>query len=69
MALDMGWKMLVVVLLPLLLGRYLDKHSANGITWTIIGLVIGLAGMIMIVVQTVRQLNALNGTDTEDDNV
>jgi F0F1-type ATP synthase assembly protein I len=66
LAIDMGWKMLLAVVLPLLLGRYLDAHSNGKLTFTIIGLVIGVAGMIVVVVQTVRQLNEINGTNVED---
>ena len=64
----MVWQLLVVIVLPLLGGHALDTRLDTSPIWMGVGMVVALGGMIAVVVQTLRQLNQLNGTaDTDID--
>lgn len=58
----MGWQLLVVSVVPLVGGHLFDTQLHTAPWFVIIGGVITLVGTIVIVAQTVRQLNAINGT-------
>jgi F0F1-type ATP synthase assembly protein I len=62
LALSMGWQLLVVAVVPLVAGHLLDAHFDTTPVWLVVGGFITLAGTITVVVQTVRQLGAINGT-------
>jgi F0F1-type ATP synthase assembly protein I len=62
-ALGMSWQLLVVIVLPLIAGRYADTQFHASPLWTIVGLVIGLAGTIVVVRQAMTQLNEIMSRD------
>lgn len=65
-ALTMGWQLLVVIVLPLVGGHLLDNRYNTGPIWTVVGMVVGLAGTIVVVWQAVQQLNEIMGRDTKE---
>lgn len=54
LALNMSWQLLVVVLLPVLGGVWLDKHHGHGTTWTIGGLAVALVLSVAVIAQAAR---------------
>jgi F0F1-type ATP synthase assembly protein I len=58
-ALNMSWQLLVVVVLPVLGGHWLDSHFQATPVWTTVGLVLSIIGMVLVVRQTIRELNAV----------
>lgn len=64
----MAWQLLVVLVVPLVGGHLLDVRYHSSPLWMVVGAVVALGGTIAVVLQTVRQLNAINGTpdDKED---
>jgi F0F1-type ATP synthase assembly protein I len=71
LATNMAWQLAIVVLVPVVGGALLDSHFDTEPVLTIIGLVIALVGMILVVRNTVKQLNgymAVTNKETSDDN-
>ncbi len=66
-ALSMSGQLVVVVIAPILAGHYLDRHYHKASFWTIIGLIVSVAGMIAVVIQTNRQINEYMQTNTKKD--
>jgi len=66
-ALNMSWQLLIVVVAPILAGHWLDKHYHKASLWTFIGLIVSVAGMIAVVIQTNRQINEYMQTNTKKD--
>jgi len=60
-ALTMSWQLLVVILLPIVGGHVLDNRYHTSPVWTAVGMVIGLAGTIIVVRQAIQQLNEIMG--------
>jgi F0F1-type ATP synthase assembly protein I len=56
-ALNMSWQLLVVVVLPVLAGHWLDGHFRQSPVWTVVGLVLSIIGMLVVVRSTIRELN------------
>lgn len=53
----MGWQLAVAVLLPLLGGNFLDKQF-NTLPWfTLGGLILAMAGMIVVVSRSLQDVN------------
>lgn len=59
LAITMAWQLVVVVLVPVLAGHVLDKHFGTDGLWTIIGVVVAMAGMVTVVWQTVKAFNVV----------
>lgn len=59
MALDMSWRLAVVVLVPIIGGFYLDKAFATSPLLTIVGFVLAMAGMALVMKQTVDAANEI----------
>jgi len=55
----MSWQLLLVVVLPVVGGHWLDGHFKATPVWTVIGLVLSIAGMLLVVRRTVQELNAV----------
>ena len=53
----MSWQLLIVVVLPVLGGHWLDGHFHTGQTWTVVGLVLSIVGMLLVVRRTIVELN------------
>lgn len=54
MALDMTWRLAVVVLVPIIGGFYLDKGLDSTPVFIIIGFVLAMVGMAMVFWQTLQ---------------
>lgn len=65
LALSMSLQLLIVVLVPILGGHWLDTRFGHEPLWTAIGLVIGIGGTILVVTQTMRKLNDYMGVGTK----
>lgn len=67
-ALGMSWQLLVVIVLPVLGGRYLDSHFHTYPLCMSIGMVLGVIGTILVIRRTVQQLNEIMNSDTKEQN-
>jgi len=65
-ALGMSWQLVVVIVLPLVGGHILDDRTHMGPVWTVLGMVIGLVGTIVVVRQAMQQLNDVMECDTKE---
>jgi len=54
MALDMSWRLAVVVLLPIIGGFKLDEHFNTAPLLTIIGFLTAMAGMALVLWRTLQ---------------
>jgi protein-S-isoprenylcysteine O-methyltransferase Ste14 len=59
MALDMSWRLAVVVLLPIIGGFKLDEHFNTAPLLTIIGFLTAMAGMALVLWQMLQTVNKL----------
>jgi len=66
-ALSMSGQLVVAVVAPVLFGHWLDQRYHKASFWTIIGLVVSIAGMIAVVIQANRQINEYMQTNTKKD--
>jgi F0F1-type ATP synthase assembly protein I len=64
LTISMAWQLAVVVLVPVFGGHLLDAHLHPNATpiYTLIGLLLAIVGMIVIVRQTLRELNKVMNT-------
>lgn len=53
--LDMSWRLAIVVLVPIIGGFEIDKHLGSSPALTIIGFLLAMAGLFVIIRQTVRK--------------
>jgi len=58
-ALTMSWQLLVILVVPLVGGHLLDVHYKTSPVWMCLGMAVALVGIIVVVRQTVRQLNEI----------
>ena len=64
MVLDMSWRLALVFLIPVIAGVELDKHyHPSGDIYLIIGLILGVAGAIMVIYRTYKLANQLAAED------
>lgn len=63
---SMGWQLAIVVLLPLIGGNILDKQAGTLPWFTLLGLFIAMAGMIVVVSRALKDVNSYVKTITED---
>lgn len=54
--LDMSWKLLGAMLLPILLGAYLDSKFETGQTLTIIGVLLSFVAAALVIRSIVKKL-------------
>lgn len=59
MALDMSWRLAIAVLVPIIGGFELDKNFNTTPVLTIIGFVLAMAGMALVMWQTLQTANQL----------
>lgn len=57
MAITMAWQLVFVVLIPVIGGHYLDETFDTSPKLTTVGAVIATIGMVLVVRQTVREIN------------
>jgi hypothetical protein len=55
----MSWQLLIVVVLPVLGGHWLDGHWHASPLWTVVGLAVSIVGMVVVVRRTMQDLNAV----------
>jgi F0F1-type ATP synthase assembly protein I len=58
-ALDMSWRLAIVVLLPIIGGFELDQHLHMSPFLTIVGFLLAMGGMALVLWQTLQQVNQL----------
>jgi hypothetical protein len=58
MALDMSWRLALVVLIPIIGGAELDKHTHTSL-YVIFGFVLAMLGMALVMWQTLRKASQL----------
>ncbi len=56
--LNMGWRLAMTFLLPVIIGAWLDKRFDTAPSYTLTGLFIAIAGSVMVVWTTVKEVNA-----------
>lgn len=56
-ALDMSWRLAIVVLVPIVGGFELDKHLGIGPALTIVGFLVAMAGVYIIMKRTVMNVD------------
>lgn len=61
MALNMSWQLAIVVIGPIVGGHYLDEYFKTTPIWTIAGFVAALAGVVGVLVGTVKLANKKTG--------
>jgi F0F1-type ATP synthase assembly protein I len=59
MALDMSWRLAVVVLVPIIGGFELDKATGNSPVFLILGFVLAMAGMALVMWRTLQVANKI----------
>ena len=52
-ALDMSWRLAIVVLVPIIIGFELDKHLGSAPALTIVGFVAAMAGLFLVLKRSV----------------
>lgn len=57
-ALNMGWRLAVTFLVPVIIGAWLDNRYDTSPSYTITGIFIAVAGSVMVVYNTVKEVNA-----------
>lgn len=57
-ALNMGWRMAVTFLIPVIIGAWLDRRYSTTPSYTLTALFIAIAASVMVVRSTVKEVNA-----------
>jgi F0F1-type ATP synthase assembly protein I len=60
MALDMSWRLALVVLIPVVGGAYLDKHHKTGQIYLIIGFVLAVFGAGAVMYRSYKVANQIS---------
>lgn len=55
--LDLSWRLLAAMLLPIFLGLYLDSHFSEGKVFSYIGFILGMIGGALVLRSVVRKLS------------
>jgi F0F1-type ATP synthase assembly protein I len=63
---SMGWQLAVIVLVPLIGGNILDKRAGTLPWFTLLGLFIAMAGMIVVVSRALKDVNSYVETISKD---
>jgi F0F1-type ATP synthase assembly protein I len=56
--LNMGWRMAVTFIIPVIIGTWLDRRFDTSPSYTIAGIFVAVAGSVMVVWNTVKEVNA-----------
>jgi F0F1-type ATP synthase assembly protein I len=59
MAIDMSWRLAIVVLVPIIAGFELDKHLHTTPLITIVGFVVAMIGMALVLLRMLKLANNL----------
>lgn len=63
MVFDMSWKLIIVFLVPVLLGNYLDDHFKVSYLYLLLGFAIGLALAILVVYDVYKKASEVQYKD------
>jgi F0F1-type ATP synthase assembly protein I len=55
MAMDMSWRLAIVVIVPIVAGFKVDEHLGSSPLWTIVGFLLALAGMAGVLRRMLRE--------------
>lgn len=69
MAIDMSWRLAVVVLVPIVGGFEIDSHVGTTPLLTVIGFLLAIGGIFVVMRQTVRAANVASGKSAPAANV
>ena len=58
---DLTWRMIAAMLAPILIGAYIDNRYRTGQTFTIIGVLLSLAGAALVIRSIVRKFSDMGG--------
>jgi F0F1-type ATP synthase assembly protein I len=59
LALDMSWRLALIVLVPILGGYEIDRHWHTTPLLTIVGIIIAMIGVPLVLRQTLNKVNSL----------
>jgi F0F1-type ATP synthase assembly protein I len=62
----MSWQLLIVVVVPVLVGHYVDEHFKLTPWCTVAGMVLSLLGMVTVVKLTLKELNTYMKIDEKE---
>ncbi|HEY4964646.1 MAG TPA: hypothetical protein VIH90_08210 [Candidatus Saccharimonadales bacterium] len=63
MVLDMTWRLALVVIIPIVLGSYLDTHFKKNYTFVLLGLLLALVGAVSVIYQSYKGANKFSIMD------
>ncbi|HSX44652.1 MAG TPA: AtpZ/AtpI family protein [Candidatus Saccharimonadales bacterium] len=56
-AMDMGWRMAISVIVPVIIGSWLDHKYHTSPSWTLVSLFVAVTLAVMVVMKTIKDLN------------
>jgi F0F1-type ATP synthase assembly protein I len=56
--LNMGWRLAVTFMVPVIIGAWLDNRFDSSPSYTLTGIIIGVTASIFVVSNTVKEVNA-----------
>src|SRR5689334_2643237 len=56
-AMDMGWRLALSVLVPVIIGSWLDGRYKTSPSWVLVGLFVAVGLAVMVVTKTISGLN------------
>lgn len=62
----MSWQLLVVIVLPIVGGHLLDSRYHTAPVWVVVGMVVGLAGTVIVVRQATMQLTEIMNRSSKE---
>src|SRR5690349_2043184 len=67
LALDMSWRLAIVVLVPMIGGFKLDEALGMTPVLTIVGFLLAMGGMALVMWQTVQKANEITATPKKEE--
>lgn len=56
-ALGLGWRLIIVFLLPVVMGVWADHRLGSKPSYTLVGIFIAIAASVVVIKQTVKEVN------------
>jgi uncharacterized membrane protein YfcA len=56
--LNMGWRMAITFIIPVIIGAWLDRRFDTSPSYTLTGIFVAVAGSVMVLYSTVKEVNA-----------
>jgi F0F1-type ATP synthase assembly protein I len=66
MVLDMTWRLALVVVIPIVIGSYLDTHFKKNYVFMLIGLALALVGAVSVIYQSYKGANRLTSGSAKE---